>query len=512
MQSTSATYKSIISGPYSCRVKLDIYDAEDTLVGSWGMDKLISMTTAQAMIKDDTKLIGNCIAGSINVSFYPTDSNGDLVEIPRMAKLIPSVQVYNDEDDSEWVQKGEFFIDTRAYAAVTNVLELNGYDAMLKAEMDYPSDDVSEYPKDDIDIVELIATAMGVTVDERTESIITSAYQISLPIGYSCREVLSAIATMYGANFVITDTGELRAISLDEVRDSICYLVEENNAVILIGGVAINVWSPAITVGRDLMGLDSSPAYDPVSKVLIMETDDTYIEAGDDTGATMECYCPFAGDEDTGFTASDLLGRVSGFTYQPFDATGVFLDPAAEVGDGIEVAGVVSGIFNMTTTFSTLFTANIDAPTTREIDHEYPYEPQADRQYERRMAAIGSRITQTADKISQEITDRTNADRLLSSSITQTVNQYLIELGLGDMSVWFSFTANGLEIGKTGSPFSVVISESELGFYENGTRVAYANNNQFFMPYGVVQNKLDVGGYQLDATDGIKFRWKGRDN
>ena len=86
----------------------------------------------------------------------------------------------------------------------------------------------------------------------------------------------------------------------------------------------------------------------------------------------------------------------------------------------------------------------------------------------------------------------------------------MISLGLGDMSVWFSFTANGMEIGKTGSPFSVVLSESELGFYENGVRVAYANNSQFFMPYGVVQNKLDVGGYQLDASDGIKFRWKGR--
>jgi hypothetical protein len=31
------------------------------------------------------------------------------------------------------------------------------------------------------------------------------------------------------------------------------------------------------------------------------------------------------------------------------------------------------------------------------------------------------------------------------------------------------------------------------------------------MPYGVVDTTLDLGGYQLDATDGIKFKWKGRE-
>lgn len=509
MQTTSATYKSIIAAPYSARYKLEVYDGA-TLVGTFGMDKLTELKTSQAMIKDDTQLIGNCVSGQIDVSFYPTDGNGDEVEIPRMAKLCIYAQVYNNTDTAEWLPKGVFFIDTRAFNATTGVLKLTGYDAMLKAEMDYPSDDESNYPKTDLAVIQHIATAMGVTVDSRTANVIASSYSMGLPFGYSCREVLSGIATLYGANFVITDEGKLRAISLDEVREGICYLVEENSAVILVGGIAINVWSPANTIGRDLVSLDHSPAYTPISKVLINETDDVYVEAGDDTGATLECYSPFAGDEDTGFTPSDLLARVSGFSYQPFDAKGVFIDPAAEVGDGIEVGGVISGVFDMTTTFGTLYYADIEAPTTKEIDHEYPYEPKADRQYERRMAAIGSRITQTADMISQEITDRTNADEVISSSITQTVNEYLISLGLGDMSVWFSFTANGMEIGKTGSPFSVVLSESELGFYENGVRVAYANNSQFFMPYGVVQNKLDVGGYQLDASDGIKFRWKGR--
>ena len=84
----------------------------------------------------------------------------------------------------------------------------------------------------------------------------------------------------------------------------------------------------------------------------------------------------------------------------------------------------------MTTTFGALYYADIEAPTTKEIDHEYPYEPKSDRRYERRMAAIGSRITQTADMISQEITDRTNADEAISSSITQTVNEFLISLGM----------------------------------------------------------------------------------
>lgn len=240
MQETSALYKSIVSGPYSCRCKLVVYSGS-TLVGEFGMDRLTEMSTAQAMIKDDKLLIGNCISGSINVSFYPTDGNGDTVEIPRMAKLVPMVQIYNDNNTSEWIQKGEFFIDTRYVNALSGLMTLTGYDAMLKAESDYPSDDESEYPKSDIDIVEFIASGLGVDVDDRTYDVIDADYQIGLPIGYSCREVLSGIATLYGANFVITDLGKLRAIGIGDIGQSVCYLVDENNNVILIGGEAINV-------------------------------------------------------------------------------------------------------------------------------------------------------------------------------------------------------------------------------------------------------------------------------
>lgn len=241
MQTTSALYKSIASGPYSCRTKLEIYDSTNALVGEWGMDKLISMSTSQGMIKDDKLLIGNCISGSIKVSFYPTDENGNTIEIPRMAKLVPYVKIYNDTDESEWIKKGEFFIDTRATDSLSGVIEIDGYDAMLKAEADYPSDNESEYPKSDIDIVEFIANAIGVEVDERTYDVINAEYQLGLPIGYSCREVLSGIATLYGANFVITDLGKIRAVSINGIGKIPHYLVDESGNVILIGGVGINV-------------------------------------------------------------------------------------------------------------------------------------------------------------------------------------------------------------------------------------------------------------------------------
>ena len=242
MQETTALYKSIISGPYSCRVKLEVYSRDgETLVGTWNMDKIFNLSTAQAMINDDTQLIGNCMAGSINVQFVPTDPLfGREVEIPRMARLVPYVQVYNDTDTSEWIQKGVFFVDTRARNYTT--LVLTGYDAMLMAEADYPSDDESEYPKTDIEIVEYIADYLGVDVDERSYDVIDAAYELGLPIGYSCREVLSGIATLYGANFVITDKGKLRAIGIGDIGKNVCYLATEDGKVILIGGEAINVY------------------------------------------------------------------------------------------------------------------------------------------------------------------------------------------------------------------------------------------------------------------------------
>lgn len=269
--------------------------------------------------------------------------------------------------------------------------------------------------------------------------------------------------------------------------------------------------SDTVNVGLSLNSLDSSPEYQEVTKVIVNLDDSNYIVAGDDTGGTLECSSPFATQE----IANDLLNRVAYFKYRPFVANKVFIDPAAEIGDGISVGGINSSLFSMNNNFCTLFSSDCEAPTTKEIDHEYPYKAKADRKFERQMREVGSRILQTASSIATEVEEREKADNTIRSTITQTARNIVLEFaqenGLEDVTKYIRFEDGKIYLGIEGNPFQVIISNNRISFMDNTNETAYAANNQFRMPYGVVDNTLDLGGYQLDATDGIKFTWKGRE-
>lgn len=147
---------------------------------------------------------------------------------------------------SEWIPQGVFFVDTREVTANYDgvpVMTIHGFDAMMKAEREYTSNDTVETAQD-IQYVQTIANEIGVSVDSRTWDIM-KGYKIPFPIGYTMREVLGYIASSYVGCFVITDEGKLRLISLLElpapavVTDVL--LGDEHKDAILFGGTGILV-------------------------------------------------------------------------------------------------------------------------------------------------------------------------------------------------------------------------------------------------------------------------------
>ena len=145
---------------------------------------------------------------------------------------------------SGWLQKGEFFIDTRErtdYDITPPVLTIHGYDAMLKTEAFYPEDDPANYPMADTDVVDLIAETIGVPVDDRTYEIMTDGYEINLPATYTMREVLGNIASMYAGNFCITPEGKLRLVGLTGIGTETNYLIDQLGDAITFGGDRILV-------------------------------------------------------------------------------------------------------------------------------------------------------------------------------------------------------------------------------------------------------------------------------
>lgn len=195
-------------------------------------------------IRTDTQMfgsspeIGNAVSQEIELKMLRP-----IGEIPLMAQIIPYVRACSEEETSEWIQQGIFYIDTREYSNNEDgldVMTIHGYDAMLRAEQPYASTSLS-WPATDINIVREIAGKIGVQVDPRTVALMTSEYTLPLPTSYSLREILCYIAAKYLGCFIISDIGELRLVSLLEMPAETNYLIDQIGDVITFGGDRIKV-------------------------------------------------------------------------------------------------------------------------------------------------------------------------------------------------------------------------------------------------------------------------------
>lgn len=231
MQTTSALYNTILADSnhwFETRVLINNVVYDET--------KLFSVSTHVEMFQN-TPTLGKAVAGEISIKMLKPS-----VDIPAMAKIQPQVRVCNASNQSEWLAQGIYYIDTRETTKNQDgldVLTLHGYDAMLKAEQMYNGRITGT--STDIQMVNEIAYQMGVSVDQRTTALMTNAYSIPLPTGYSYREVLGYIASMYVGCFIMSEIGELRLVSLLELPPETNYLIDQVGDAITFGGDRILV-------------------------------------------------------------------------------------------------------------------------------------------------------------------------------------------------------------------------------------------------------------------------------
>ena len=229
MQTTSALYNTILADSNHW------FETQVIINGvTYGETQLFSVSTHVEMFQN-TPTLGKAVAGEISIKMLKPS-----VDISAMAKIQPQVRVCNATNQSEWLAQGIYYIDTRETTHNQDgldVLTLHGYDDMLKAEQMYNGRITGD--STDIQMVNEIAYQMGVNVDARTTALMTNAYTIPLPTGYSYREVLGYIASMYVGCFIMSEIGELRLVSLLELPPETNLLVTEGGDPIEFGGVCI---------------------------------------------------------------------------------------------------------------------------------------------------------------------------------------------------------------------------------------------------------------------------------
>lgn len=386
MQSVSQTYSALIAGDHTKQVRIIIGEDSDDMILS--ENSLYSMETEASLFASRTLSFGGCVSKTITVKLDP----GSMI-VPRMAKLRPQVRLRHGSTVSEWLTKGVYYVDTREYDETTGILTLTGYDAMLMAEETYIREsDVGQWPRTMPQVVSDIVSRLGVSLDGRTS---LTAYTVQLPVGYTMREVLGYIAAAHAGNWVMTDEGKLRLITADETVD--CAVLDDS-----------------------VMTLKTDDAFDEITKVDLSVTDDTYVEAGDDTGRKISLFCPWGTEQ----MAIDILGRFDGFVYRPYTADGAVLDPAYEIGDNAAVGSFTGMIVTQDLTFNSLCLSNISAPAEDEIDHEYPYQSSFRRMVERKIRSTEATLKVETDAIIARV------EGLADNSISGVSVQY----ALGDSS------------------------------------------------------------------------------
>ena len=216
MQNTSALYNSIFASEHTTEYKVVIGSSNTT----YDMSYITGLSTTHQVFDDGNPSIGNAISAQIDLSLREF-----ITEPEKMAIIKPYVRLKNQNGTvSEWLQKGVFYIDTRKKDYSTGEITIHGYDALLRGDKDIYTNDASyeEWPKSDIDCVTYLAsTFLDAELDSRTISLMTREYEIPFP-GYGddaiqARSLLAYIAGMYGGNFVMSDTGQLRLIVLNNI-------------------------------------------------------------------------------------------------------------------------------------------------------------------------------------------------------------------------------------------------------------------------------------------------------
>lgn len=203
----------------------------------YGEESIADLPVVSKRLFDaDKPVVGACAGAQIDLAFIP---DGD---IQRAAEIRLYTRLVLEDEVSEWIPKGVFYIDTRKLDTESGVLTIHGYDGMLKGEAPFLEEvDQGDWPRKSSVLVSEICGKMGVELDARTE--LDDSILIPYPDSFdtTCRELLSMVATAHCGNWTMTDTGKLRLVPLHSIPEATNYLVDQNGDTISLGGVRIYV-------------------------------------------------------------------------------------------------------------------------------------------------------------------------------------------------------------------------------------------------------------------------------
>lgn len=246
------------------------------------------------------------------------------------------------------------------------------------------------------------------------------------------------------------------------------------------------------TLLKRYMESDASPAFLPYSRVEIVVNDKLTYAAGDPSGRTLTIRNEWGTQEQ----ANNILSKIKGFVYQPYSTTGALLNPAAELGDGVSMnESLYSGIYKLSKDYSSLMASDIEAPEDEEIDHEYPFEPKAERQTQRTFSAMESTLRIQTREIEAKVS-KESPEGQTSFSWSLQDNSWEVK---SNGNTVFKVTSTGAEVTGTIKATGGTIG----GFTINENEISYNG-----LTWGGTKTGIYLGtsGLQLGSKNGAYFQ------
>lgn len=360
MHTPPYNYSQIIGGSYRVETKVEIWnyfhpfsihgwnysdhpDYYTTPIGTVPENYIISLTTNSSLFDRDDFSVGCCTSREIDLEFFPLDSSDQLITFPKDAMLKVYVRIYDiNNNQSGWIQKGVFFIDSKEDDPSSRKIKVHGFDAIDRLSLPRLAKGNFNTNSTIFSVIQKIAEVIGVTMGS-IDTLSTSERMTQEKLDAYNKDIksfLCGIAAEYCISFFINEDGNLMGKSIFPPSTSPS------------GRDTIN------TSNTELIKTSDNISYTIVSVVDSDGNSHSSTTAPSTAGNELTVNVPWG----TSDTADDILALIGNFTYKPFSADKVTIEPIYELGDNITINSTYSKIYKQELVFGTQLVCDIKAP------------------------------------------------------------------------------------------------------------------------------------------------------
>jgi hypothetical protein len=324
---------------------------------------------------------------------------------------------------------------------------------------------------------------------------VSTDISVPTPLDLTMRDVLCYIAAGCGGNFTVTKDGVLRLVLLPAEIDK-TYLVDQdaNNAADELGNKIIISDGDYSRVGNICESFSKTGRDISATKLTLTVSSDTGYSSGSD-GYEVTATCPYATQAITDAALANLAGK----SWTPFEASGCRLDPAAELGDAIYVAGSFSAIGDVETEYSLAAMSTVKAPAQGDVSHDFPYLTQVQKEITRETNAVRAELKINTDSIESQVTGLQGEQ----TSIKQSVDSINLGVSNGDDSSSIYLIKDGVVVSSKTIQFTGgVVFKSDLA--DGNTTI----NGGCIQTGEVSADHIKLGG-QMDVYESVSSTTSG---